>query len=365
MQITKLKLVNFRNFTNQEFEFSKYKNIIIGKNGIGKSNIIEAIYYLALTKSFRTFEDSVLIKENEMKSIIEGDIKNKYNYKFKIALEKSGKKAFIDNKEIGKLSDYISKINIVMFSQEDLKLIKDSPSVHRKLINMEISQLDNNYLKLLSNYNKVLKQRNTYLKSMQTNSMIPKEYLEILTNKLIDLGIQISDIRSSYVDNINLSLDVIFNKITKRNDLSLKYVSEYKNLNKEKLLKKYKNNFMRDLNYGKTNIGIHLDDFIFYYKEHLAKNFLSDGEQKNAIISYKLSAIDVFYNKTKTMPILILDDLFSELDREKINRIIRFLKKTIQIFITTTDLNEVSERILKNSRVFKLTTKKIEVRNYE
>ncbi len=352
MQISKLKLVNFRNFEKIEFEFSKYKNIIIGKNGIGKTNIVESIYYLALTKSFRTYDDLVLIQENADKSIIQGEIKTKYKNNYKIIIEKPGKKVYINNNQIYKLSDYISKINVIMFNHEDLKLIKDSPSIHRKLINMEISQLNNKYLKLLTNYNKILKQRNTYLKSMLLNSMIPKDYLYILTEKLIDIGLELYSIRKKFIDEINIYLNQNFQKITKKDGLILKYVSEYEDLTKEQLIKKYNQNFPKDLNYGKTNIGIHLDDFIFYYKSNLAKNYLSEGEQKNSIISFKLAEINIFYKQTKTMPILILDDLFSELDKTKINNIFKFIDNDIQTFITTTEITKLSKKLRDNSKIF-------------
>ncbi len=365
MQIHKLKLINYRNFISEEFNFSKYKNIIIGNNGMGKTNIVEAIYYLAITKSFRTFEDNVLINIDQEFCTIKGYIYHNNQKEYKIVIEKSGKKVFIDSKQINKISDYISRINVIVFNQEDLKLIKDNPSTHRKLINMEISQLDNEYLKLLSDYNKVLKQRNTYLKSMLTNSMIPKEFLDILTGKLIDLGLKINMLRKNYIDVINQHLNKNFKKITKKEGLYLKYLSEYNDLTKEELIKKYNQIYKKDLNYGKSNIGVHLDDFIFYYKNKLAKNYLSEGEQKNAIISFKLAEINLFYDKTRTMPILILDDLFSELDNQKISKIIKFFKKSIQLFITTTDLDNIDEKILNNSRVFKIKNKKIEVKDYE
>ncbi|MDD4188295.1 MAG: DNA replication/repair protein RecF [Bacilli bacterium] len=365
MQVLKLRLINFRNFIFEDFEFSKYKNIIIGNNGMGKTNIIEAIYFLALTKSFRTTEETSLININNEFAVIKGEFKTNTTNEYKIIIEKPGKKVFINNQHIKRLSDYISKINIILFNKEDLKLIKDSPSTHRKLINMELSQLNNEYLKILSNYNKILKHRNTYLKSMQINNIIKKDYLFILTDKLIDLGIKIYNWRKDYIDEINTTLNKNFNKITKKDGIFLKYNSDYNNLTKEKLLKKYEKDFQRDLNYGKTNFGIHLDDFIFYYKKRLAKDYLSEGEQKNVVISFKLAEVNIFYKKTKTMPILILDDLFSELDTIKINRIINFFKKNIQIFITTTDLNNIDKKILSNSKVFRIKGKTIEVKEYD
>lgn len=365
MQIIELRLTNFRNYAAQKFNFSPIKNIIIGNNGVGKTNIIEAIYYLSITKSFRTLNDQVVIKDEAEFSVIEGKIKNKISNHYKLVFDKTGKKVFIDQNQIKKLSDYISQINIVLFNPEDLKLIKDNPSTHRKLINMELSGLNNNYLKLLSSYNKILKQRNTYLKSMLINGMIPRDYLDILTEKLIQYGLEIFKIRANFITEINQYLGINYQKITKREGLIIKHLSDFDNLTKEEILKRYKKDYKKDLNYGKTHFGIHLDDFIFYFDNRLAKDYLSEGEQKNAVISFKLSEINVYYNQNHTMPILILDDLFSELDQEKITKILRFLKKNIQIFITTTDLKVVNERVLKNSKVFKIKNNKVEEKIYE
>ena len=365
MQITELKLTNFRNYAEHKFEFVPGKNIIIGNNGVGKTNIVEAIYYLSMTKSFRTINDDVLIKTDAPSAIIQGTIKNKITDRYKVVVSEAAKKVFINQNQIPKFSDYISKIHIVLFNPEDLKLIKDSPSVHRKLINMELSGLNNNYLKVLSIYNKILKQRNTYLKSMQVNGMLPKDYLDILTEKLVTCGLEIYKMRVSFVDLINNYLSKNYQKITKKAGIILRYVTNFENLNKDDLLAKYSASFKKDLNYGKTHFGIHLDDFVFYFTDQLARDYLSEGEQKNAIIAFKIAEVELYKNQTGTMPILILDDLFSELDKEKITKIIKFFKKNMQIFITTTDLNNIDEKILLNSKVFKLKTARVEEKIYE
>lgn len=366
MKITNLKLVNFRNYENLELSFSDYKNIIIGNNGMGKTNIVEAIYYLALTKSFRTNDDLNLIREDNEFAVIDGKIKDKISNNFKIVINKKGKNIKIDNSQITKLSDYISKLNVILFNREDLKLIKDSPNTHRKLINMELSQFNNEYLKTLSLYNKILKQRNSYLKSMLTNSMIPKDYLDIVTDKLVDIGLKIHKIRYEYIEELNKYINDIFSKSVKKGNLQIKYISNYTNKDKETLLKEYEKSFKRDLNYGQTHIGVHLDDFIFKIDETKEiKDYLSEGEQKNAIISFKLAEIKYSINTTGKVPILIIDDMFSELDDKKINSLIGNFKKNFQIFITTTDLAKVNKKLLTDCRVFKITKKKIEVKNYE
>lgn len=365
MQILQLKLINFRNYKQIQFNFSPKKNIILGNNGLGKTNIVEAIYYLALTKSFRVNNDIFLINNESNYSIVEGQVKETIKNDYKIIIENKNKRVFINNNQMKKLSDYISKINIISFNPEDLKLIKDSPNIHRQLINIEISQFDNNYLKNLSIYNKILKQRNSYLKNLSFKKNYNIEYLYILTDKLIDYGINIYNLRKLYIENINIYLNIYFKKITNKDGLYLKYVSNYDNLNKDELIKKYKNLYQTDINYGKTTFGIHLDDFIFYYQTEIAKNYLSEGELKNVVIAFKLAEINIFINIKKKIPILILDDLFSEIDSGKINKIFKLLKKNLQIFITTTDINNIDNKTLQNSKIFKLKNNGIEEIIYE
>ena len=365
MKITNLKLTNFRNYSFINLDFSKNKNIIIGNNGVGKTNIVEAIYYLCLTKSFRITNDENLIKKGEEYAVINATIKDKITNNYKIVINPEGKKIFIDSNQIKKIGEYISKINVILFTQEDLKLIKDNPSIHRKLINMDLSQFNNEYLKLLSTYNKILKQRNIYLKTMLINGMASKEYLDIITDKLVEYGIKIYNIRENYINYINNNLSPIFFKIVGKQTLKIVYQSQFKNKTKPVILKEYQKNYKRDLNYGKTTIGIHLDDYIFKIDQTLAKDFLSEGELKNAIISFKLSEILYCIEIFNKVPILILDDLFSELDNNKINKIISYLKKNIQIFITTTNIEKMNPKLLNKSKIVKITPKRIEEKEYE
>ena len=157
----------------------------------------------------------------------------------------------------------------------------------------------------------------------------------------------------------------IFNKSVKKGDLYLKYVSNYNEKSYEDLLNDYKKSFNRDVNYGVTNIGVHLDDYIFELDGKLAKEYLSEGEQKSAVIAFKLSEVKYCMNKMNTTPILILDDLFSELDEKKINKIIGSFNKNFQIFITTTDIKHLNKKLLTDCTLIKLTEKKVEVIDYE
>ena len=354
MQITYLKLLNFRNYEKLELSFSNKTNIIYGNNGMGKTNLVEAIYVLALTKSFRGSSDKVLINESKNLTKISGKIRDKINNEYQIVINNEGKKVKVNNNLVKKISDYISKINVILFNPDDIKFIKESPSIRRKYINIDISQLNNNYLLLLSNYNKLLKQRNAYLKTMYYNSNLDGNYLDILTDNLVKDGIKICEKRKEFINNINILLKEYYLKISNTGILEIKYLSDYDNLKYDDIKKKYKNNLEKDKLFGKTSFGIHHDDIIFLLDGIKIKDYGSEGQQKNAIIAYKLALIDIFKNIKGKMPILILDDLFSELDNEKINNILNLLDNDIQTFITTTNIDKVNQNIIDNSKKFEV-----------
>ena len=280
-------------------------------------------------------------------------------------INNDGKKVKINDTKITRLSDYISKINVILFSPNDLRIIKDTPSIRRKMLNIEISQLDNLYLKNLQDYNKIMKQRNSYLKTLGVNGNASHDYLDILTNKLIDVGINIHKKREYFINELNEYITDLFFKITNSKDLKIEYLSDYNNITKEKLLEQYKKNMDRDLMFGKTHLGIHHDDIIFKINDNNLKEYGSEGQQKNAIIALKLAEINIFYKSKNTYPILILDDLFSELDIEKINNILKLLDSNIQTFITTTEIDKVKSEIFNNCKIIKLTDTDIEEVTYE
>lgn len=355
MKIDSINLVNFRNYESLNIKFSKFLNIIYGKNGMGKTNLIEAIYLLSLTKSFRISNDKSLIKKGCLKTKVRGEIiKNDDLSSYEVIISNDGKNVLIDNNKVDKISDYVSKINIILFSPIDTRLIDESPSERRKMINIEISQLYKEYLIILANYQKILKQRNFYLRSLYLNANKDTQYLDILTRKLIEYGLLIYKYRSNFCENINKYIGEIYNKIFKNGNLKVKYISNYKNKNSEQLLKSYQNNYKKEMEIGKTLLGVHHDDIAFILDDNNLKDWGSEGQRKNAIISFKLAEINLVYEVKNNYPILILDDLFSELDKEKITNILKILDKNVQTFITTTEINKIDKKIKDNAKIFKV-----------
>lgn len=360
MKIEKIKLTNFRNYNNTEVSFSDTLNIIYGNNGSGKSNIIEAIYLLALTKSFRTSTDQNLIKKDQVACNVKGTVVTNEKTTYEINLSEEGKKVFIDSDRVAKMSDYVSRINIVLYNPLDNKIINDSPAFRRKMLDIEISQINNEYLVLLSLYNKVLKNRNAYLKQLYLNGNASSEYLHILTTKLVQYGLKIHEIRVDYIKAINEAITKIYRNIFEYGDLEIKYKSLFTGKSFDKIMEMYQKNYKKEMALGKTAFGIHHDDIEFNLDGNNIKEYGSVGQQKNAIISFKLSELLIVKKIKNEYPILILDDLFSELDPIKINNIIKMLNKEVQTFITTTNIDNINKNLLKESTIFKVENGTIE-----
>ena len=355
MNITDLDLTNFRNYKKFKLCNLKQTNIIIGNNGVGKTTILEAIYVLCLARSFKTNLESNLININEDYLKIKGNILNNVkSMKLEYLLTKSGKKTKINGKLKKRISDFISQYKVVLYAPDEIKFIKDSPGNRRSYINISISQINKSYIKLLNDYNILIKNKNDYYKKLYINSFIDESYLDILDNKISELGYEIYKIRKSYIENINKYLKKIVKKMNVTDDLCINYISQYNGLNEKTFLELLKKNRKVEIQYGITKTGIHRDDFEFLIKKQNVRDFCSQGVQKMVMLSFKLAELEVLIKEYFEEPILLLDDLFSELDEVNQNTILDSLNKNIQIFITTTDVNNIKKKILKNAKIIDL-----------
>lgn len=360
--ISKIKLKNYRNYDNLELTLNSNLNIIIGDNAQGKTNILESIYVLALTKSFLTTSDKNLVKFNNEFCSIESTLDNLK--KVKIVITDKTKKIIVNNKEVKKYSDYISTLKVIIFSPDNLKIVKDGPSARRKFLNTEISQLSNKYLCLLNRYNMLLKQRNDYLKKNQVNNNCNFIYLSSINELLSDIAVEICYMRKDFIDDINKYISAIYREITNDDNMTVKYlpnidIKDTKEETKNVYLDKLNQSFEKELKYGMTLYGIHRDDFIFCLNDLNLSLYGSQGQMKTAILSLKLAEIDVFQQLSVEKPILLLDDIFSELDLSKRNNLIKYLTNDIQIIMTTTDINLIDEEILKSATLFEIENGKV------
>ena len=359
MYLEKLMLQNFRNYTSLNMHLNKNVNIIYGNNAQGKTNLLESIYVLGLTKSHLSQLDNHLIQTGKefckLKAIVKKD-KIKTKYEIDYTLDQKSLK--IDNQEIKKITDYINNsLNIIIFYPEDLEIIKGSPNNRRNFLNLELSQLSNNYLKLLNEFNKLLKIRNEYLKKMSKNEQYDKTYFQIITNYFVDKSLIIYKMRKKFVEKLNENCGKIFFEITKINDFHLQYVPNFiedDNNFKEKMLEKLNKNLNKEIKFGSTLYGPHRDELEFFLGDKNLKIYGSQGQKRLAILATKLSEIDIFKQFKGTSPILLLDDVFSELDDIKKNNIIKYLSSDIQVIITTTELKKINKKKFSSVSVFKI-----------
>ncbi|MFV0275275.1 MAG: DNA replication/repair protein RecF [Bacilli bacterium] len=366
MILKNIELRNFRNYEKLKLDLSEKINIFIGDNGAGKTNFLESIYMLAITKSHRIYGDKNVIKDKKINSIIKGRIIEKSNlYDLEIYITNETKNVSIDNNKISYLSDYISKFNVILFSPDDLELIKGAPLIRRKFLDIEISQIDNSYIKFLIEYKKILKIRNNYLKSI-TEIKYDEIYLNILNEKFCTLSSIITVKRKQFIDKLNLQLNNYFYKIGGTFNLKLDYITNinYSSFDsetiKKELFTKIKKDLKKEIKMNKTLYGIHRDDFIFLGNDKDIIFFGSQGQMRIAILALKLSEIKLFQLVKGVLPILLLDDIFSELDITKRNNILNCFDENIQIIITTTDLENIEDNLIKKAKIYKVYDETIE-----
>lgn len=346
---------NFRNYSDLELEFNKKINIFIGNNAQGKTNILESIYVLSITKSHRCNKDLFLIKNNEIFTKIVGDVvhENSLKKNYEIIINQTGKKVSINNNTLRKTSEYISNINTIMFCPDDLEIIKGPPSGRRYFLNIEIGQFYNNYLKILNKYNKVLKNRNEYLKS---NKKFDNVYFDILTEELIKLNIEVINYRNNFIDKINFYIKKIYKDIVGLDDIFVQYETFVEIEDKNKMEKKIKNKYEKikyqELQQKTTLIGVHRDDFSIYINNIKINNYGSQGQHRISILCFKLAEVEMLKETKYIKPILLLDDIFSELDSDKKNNIIKYINNDLQVFITSTDINNIDNNLIKNADIF-------------
>ena len=370
MKIKKIKLINFRNLDKVELNFINKINIIIGGNGAGKTNILEAIYLNSLTKSFRANNDAELIKfDKEFLTIMTTIKDDSYNENVLYNIDKLSKKIYLNSSKVTKFSDYIGKYPVVISTPEDVLMIKTSPSTRRDVLNISICQFNKEYFKTLNEYNKLLKLRNDYLKRILINSISDVKYFDILTNKLIEKAVYIYIERNNYINLINKYLPDIFEHICLNPNLIIKYSPniDLNNYNEETLknilYKKYKKDFNKEISLGMTITGPHRDDFSFILGDKDMKLYSSEGQKKMAVISFKLAEMMLFQKTDDKKPIILLDDLFSELDINNKNRLVKFIPDDLQVVITSNDLKGINKSIRDNAKIFKIKDGEVRVIN--
>ena len=350
MKIRSLKLKNYRNYDLLKLDFDGAANIFYGDNAQGKTNILEAVYISGTTKSHRGAKDRELIRFGQDESHIEAIVeKNGIDYQLDMHLKKNSPKGIAINKmPIRKASELFGIVNFVFFSPEDLNIIKNGPSERRRFIDMELSQLDRVYLSNLTNYNRIVNQRNHLLKSMGIGGEL-KDTLEVWDMQLIQYGDKIIERRKEFLDRVNEIISFIHKKLTgNREEIQVIYEPSNGNLTLEQALQK---NRERDIRIKSTSAGPHRDDICFMVGGLDIRRYGSQGQQRTAALSLKLSEIELVKQAAKDTPVLLLDDVLSELDKHRQNYLLDSMND-IQTLITCTGVEDFVNHRFYINKVF-------------
>ncbi|GAY72464.1 DNA recombination and repair protein RecF [Lentilactobacillus kosonis] len=341
---------------------------LLGENAQGKTNLLEAIYVLALARSHRTSNDKELINWDSQNAQIKGTIEKQYStVPIELDLGPKGKKAKLNHLEQAKLSTYIGQLNVILFAPEDLSIVKGSPQGRRKFMDMEFGQMSSHYLYNSTQYRKILKQRNRYLKDLKFQRRNDKVYLDVLSDQLAAYGAEIIFERISLLNQLQTFAQRIHSEISQGKE---KLVFRYKTAASKTeltsvdsiykdLLAQFSTIKEKEIMQASTIIGPHRDDIVFVVNGKEVQSFGSQGQQRTTALSLKLAEIDLMKQQTGEYPVLLLDDVLSELDDYRQTHLLTAIQDRVQTFLTTTSLSGVQQELLTNPQVFHIADGKV------
>jgi len=341
LEVLEINYINFRNLIDGSVKFFPKLNLFFGKNGQGKTSLLEAVYFNATGKSFRTSKANEMMKYGVKRTGVYIVYRDNIGEKTLTVKFNDNKKEYYYNNKKVPYDEFYGKLNVVTYIPEDIVLITGSPSIRRTFFDGEIAQTNSEYFQDLKNYNKLLKIRNKYLKEERTKDT---EYL-VYEDEFIKYGAKVIEKRLEYVQKISIILNLNYRKLfDNKKELSLSYECHLGNIKKlslkeiEKLLReKIKKNFSQEKRYGFSLCGPQKDDFLFILNGHEAKSTASQGEKKSIIFSLKLSEIDMVIREKKENPVLIIDDISSYFDSNRKESILNYLeKRNIQVLVSST-----------------------------
>lgn len=369
MRLKRLALQHFRNYSELALATDAQVNVFIGPNAQGKTNFIEAVYALALTKSHRTHNDKEMIGWQAKQARIYGEIERKYgDCKLELAISAQGKKAKINGLEQKKLSAFIGSLNVVLFAPEDLSIVKGAPAIRRRFLDMELGQVYPSYLYHLSQYQKILQQRNNLLKQPPAAIAAQREVLDVWSEQLAQIGIKIMQKRQHFIQKLQIWAERIHTGITaggERLSVTYKPSLDFSEETEETVLF---DQFMiklsqvkdQEIRRGTTLVGPHRDDLAFHINGKEVHVFGSQGQQRTTALSLKLAEIELIAEEIGEYPLLLLDDVLSELDTYRQTQLIETFQDKVQTFITATGVESVHLDKLRELSVFRVADGSIE-----
>lgn len=363
MQLKSLELHGYRNYETLKLATESGVNIFIGPNAQGKTNLLEAIHVLSLTKSHRTSKDKELIGWNQSAAVIRADMEKRHgDVKLELQVSAQGKKAKINGLEQRKLSGFVGTLNVVLFAPEDLDIVKGAPGVRRRFMDMEIGQVHPGYLYDMQQYQKILQQRNNYLKMTDIRKASP-EMLEVWNEQLATYGVKMMQKRKNFIVNLQKWAEKIHAGITGGLEhLTVEYKpsfggaagtdSQVESSLFQQFMLKLTQGKEQEFRRGTTLTGPHRDDITLAINGKDVQSFGSQGQQRTAALSLKLAELELMHEELGEYPILLLDDVLSELDQTRQTQLIETFQSRVQTFITTTGLESVNMSRLKDASVF-------------
>ncbi|WP_160680306.1 DNA replication/repair protein RecF [Clostridium sp. C8-1-8] len=354
MYIKKIMLLDYRNYRNITINLGRNVNVFMGDNAQGKTNVLEAMYYCGFGKSHRTNRDKELVNWDTEKAFISLSVgKERIDKRIDVNIFKDGKKAIkVNSIKINKIGELVGIFNVVMFSPEDLKIVKESPGIRRKFIDMELSQLNKKYYYSLVQYNKILNERNTVLKQRNVDLSM----LDIYDLQLSEFAEYIVKERIKYIDKLNEHGKLVHGEITSGKEIiEFKYISSIKDLNniKQSFLLGLEKNRNKDIEKRITSVGPHRDDFLILINDIDAKSYGSQGQQRTAVLTMKFASLRIIKELTGEYPVLLLDDVLSELDFNRKRYILTSIGQ-IQTVITCTGIEDLTGYLDEKAKVFKV-----------
>lgn len=358
MYLTDLILTNYRNYNKASISFENKVNVILGENAHGKTNVMESIYVLAIAKSHRTSRDKELIKWEKEYAKIEGRVQKRITpLSLELIISNKGKKAKINSLEQKKLSSYIGSLNAVMFAPEDLNLVKGSPQVRRRFIDIEIGQVMPIYMYELNQYQHILQQRNHLLKQFNKDPKKNKLMLEIITTQLIEIAVKITNKRTHFIQLLQKWAEPIHKGISRGlEELKIHYnpsVDVSEDMDLSKMIEVYDQKFAKikdkEIDRGVTLAGPHRDDMQFFVNGKDVQTYGSQGQQRTTALSIKLAEIELIKSEVGEYPILLLDDVLSELDDYRQSHLLNTIQNKVQTFVTTTSVEGIDHETLKKA----------------
>lgn len=363
MILQQLQLQHFRNYDQLDVQFQPGVNVLIGENAQGKTNLLEAIHVLALTRSHRTNKDRQLIQWGQKTALIRGRVKRRVDHlPLEVELTTRGKRVSVNHLYQNRLSSYIGNLQVVLFAPEDLSLVKGAPQERRRFMNMEFGQMSAAYLYNVSQYHSILGQRNQYLRQLKHHQQNDQVLLGVLSDQLADVGAKVSLARFQLVGRLEKWAANLHKQISvQQEELKLKYISQLKidkNTTeddlKNQLRSLFTDNSDREIELGTSLAGPQRDDLQFIVNGQNVQHYGSQGQQRTTALSVKLAEIDLMKEQTGEYPLLLLDDVLSELDDDRQTHLLEAIQDKVQTFLTTTSLSGVAEKLIKQPTIFRI-----------